>query len=219
MIHLLLVDDHGSFCQSFAFTLQQEADIMVVGQARSLAEARRFLATEATRIDIAIVDLALPDGDGAVLASELRAVHPEGQVLVLTAATDPRAYARAVEAGAAGVLHKSVLMPEIVRAVRRLAAKEQLLSPQDVIHLLEAADHELKQDQAAQRAIASLTLREREVLQAFAECCSDKDIAKRLRVSLTTVRTHVANIYRKLDVTSRLEAVLFGLRHGLIELN
>ena len=219
MIHLLLVDDHGSFCQSLAFTLQQEPDITVVGQARSLAEARRFLATNATGIDIAIVDLALPDGDGAVLARELHALHPDGHVLVLTALTDPRAYARAIEAGAAGVLHKSVLIPDIVDAVRRLAAGEQLLLPQDVFQILAAAEHERQQDQAVQRAIDSLTPREREVLQAFADGCSDKEIAQRLQVSLTTVRTHVEHIYAKLDVTSRVQAVRFAFHHGLIELH
>ena len=219
MIHLLLVDDHGSFCQSLAFTLQQESDIMVLGQARSLAEARHFLATNAARVDIAIVDLTLPDGNGSVLARELHAVHPQGQLLVLTAATDPRAYARAVEAGAAGVLHKSVLIPEIVTAVRRLAAGEQLLSTQDVFQMVAAADRERQQDDAAQRAIARLTRREREVLQAFADGCSDKEIAQRLRVSLTTVRTHVENIYAKLDVTSRVQAVLFAFHHGLIDLH
>jgi RNA polymerase sigma factor (sigma-70 family) len=85
--------------------------------------------------------------------------------------------------------------------------------------MLAAADRERRQDQAVQRAIDSLTRREREVLQAFADGCSDKEIAQRLRVSLTTVRTHVENIYAKLDVTSRVQAVLFAFHHGLIDLH
>src|SRR5215210_3515652 len=101
-----------------------QPDITVVAQAGSLAEARGVLAD----VDVAVVDLGLPDGSGLDLIGELRAVNPESAVLVLTASSDRAQFARAVEAGAAGVLHKSTPLHELVGAVRRLIAGEQLLT-------------------------------------------------------------------------------------------
>ncbi len=218
MTRLLLVDDHLSFNQSFAFLLEYEIGMTVEGQAGSLAEARRFLALSGASIDVAVVDLALPDGDGAVLAHELCMVSPAGRVLILTATVDPRDYVRAVEAGAAGVLHKSVPMPEVVEAIRRVAAQEQLLSNQAIFELIEQAEQQRQQDRAAQLAIARLTVREREVLQALAEGCNDKQIARRMKVTYATARTHVANIREKLGVESRLQAVVFAACHGIIRM-
>src|SRR5438128_10652145 len=103
MIRVLLVDDHASFRQPLAFLLAREPDIAVVGQAGSLAEARRILEG----VEVAVVDLGLPDGPGVELVHELRAANPLGAVLILTASLDRREHARAVEAGASGVLHKS----------------------------------------------------------------------------------------------------------------
>jgi DNA-binding NarL/FixJ family response regulator len=116
------------------------------------------------------------------------------------------------------VLHKSVRIKDIIDAVRRLEAGETLLSPNEVDELLQLADQQRTQDQEAQRAIESLTPRELEVLQALAEGLSDKEIAERLYLGLGTVRSHVVSILKKLGVHSRLQALVFAIRHGAVEI-
>jgi DNA-binding NarL/FixJ family response regulator len=214
MIRVLLVDDHAAFREPLSFMFDREPEFVVVGQADSLAEAREIL----DGTDVAVVDLDLPDGNGAELIGELRAANPQGMALILTASADRGAYARAVEAGAAGVLHKSVRIKDIIDAVRRLEAGETLLSPNEVGELLWLAGQQRAQNQEAQRAIESLTPRELEVLQALAEGLSDKEIAERLYVGVGTVRTHLVHVLEKLGVHTRLQALVFAVRHGIVEI-
>jgi DNA-binding NarL/FixJ family response regulator len=214
MIRVLLVDDHAAFREPLSFMFDREPEFVVIGQAGSLAEAREIL----DGADVAVVDLDLPDGNGAELIGELHAANPQGMALILTASADRGAYARAVEAGAAGVLHKSARIKDIIDAVRRLEAGEALLSPNEVGELLQLAGQQRAQDQEAQRAIESLTPRELEVLRALAEGLSDKEIAERLYLGLGTVRSHVVNILKKLGVHSRLQALVFAIRHGAVEI-
>ncbi len=116
MNRVLLVDDHATFREPLAFMFEREPDFEVVAQAGSLTEARCVLEGA----DLAVVDLDLPDGDGTELLGELRSANPRGMVLVLTASSEREAHARAVEAGAAGVLHKSVRIGDVIEAARRL---------------------------------------------------------------------------------------------------
>jgi DNA-binding NarL/FixJ family response regulator len=217
MTRILLVDDHASARQPLAILLDHEPDLTVVAQAGSLAEARAVLAT--TAVDIAVVDLGLPDGDGVDLIGDLRAANADGAILVLTAETDRRHLARAVEAGASGVLNKAAPLADILQAVRRMAAGEPTLSTAELLELIELlrlAGQAREQSRQAEAAIARLTTREREVLQALAEGLSDKEIAGRLFISGKTVRSHVASILAKLGVESRLQALVFALRHGAV---
>jgi DNA-binding NarL/FixJ family response regulator len=172
MIRILLVEDHAAFRQPMAFLLGREPDIQVVGQVGSLAEARQGLEG----IDVAIVDLGLPDGGGIDLLHELRVANPQAAVLVLTASLDRREHARAVEAGALGVLHKSAEIAHVLRAVRRLAAGELALSRQELFELVGLASQHPSPDRAAQLPPRLLTFREQEVLQALADGLSDKEI-------------------------------------------
>ena len=215
MIHVLLVDDHASFRQPLAFMMEREPDFEVVAQAGSLAEGRHVLQ-DAKDVDIAVVDLHLPDGHGVDLIRDLRAASPHAKVLTLTASVDRREYARAVEAGAEGVVHKSVGIREIIELVRRLSRGEQLLSTAEVIELLRLVGEEREQNRAAQAALSRLTQRELEVLQALAEGLNDKQIAQRLHISSETSRTHMVNILRKLGLESRLQALVFAVHHGAV---
>ncbi len=217
MIRVLLVEDHASFRQPLAFMLDREADITVVGQAGSLAEARRLLRE--VDVDVAVVDLHLPDGHGSDLIRDVRAVNPAGMILVLTGSVVQRDYAEAVEAGASGVLHKSAGIEEIIKAVRRAGAGEPLLSSRELVEMLRLADRHRVQDREAREALARLTRREQEVLQALADGLADKEIADRLNVRTETVRTHMVNILGKLGVDSRLQALVFAIRHGLVTVN
>jgi PAS domain S-box-containing protein len=211
---ILLVDDHASFRQGVAAALEREPGFSIVGQAGSLAEAREMLR----ETDVGIFDLGLPDGYGGDLIVALRVANPRAQALVLSSSQDRAEIARAVESGAAGVLHKSAGMDEIIDAVRRLKAGETLLPLEDVVELLRFAGARKEEEYEAQQAIARLTDREREVLEALAEGLDAQQIAGRLHISAKTERNHVASILAKLGVHSRLQALVFAARHGVVEI-
>ena len=215
MIRVLLVEDHASFRQALAFMLEQEPDLKVVAEVGSLAEGRRALG-EGNGIDVAVVDLNLPDGDGVELVRDLRRVNARGAILVLSGIAERRHWGLAVEAGAAGVLHKSAPLAEIVRAVRRLHAGELLLPVEELLDLLRLAGEQHARARRGEHALARLTPREREVLQGLADGLTDKEIARRLRISPETARTHVANILGKLGVESRLQALAHAARHDAV---
>jgi len=215
-IKIMVVDDHDTFRDPLAFMLERERDLTVVARPRSLAEAREVLGNVELSVDVAIVDLHLPDGSGADLIADLRAYRQRATALVLSATTDQRHLASAIEAGAAGVMHKSASMGDLVEAVRRLAAGEQLLSQEEVIVALRFLVREREINREAQLAIASLTPREHEVLQALSEGLSDKEIARRFHVGTGTVHSHVTNILSKLEVSSRLQALVFAVRYGVV---
>jgi DNA-binding NarL/FixJ family response regulator len=216
MQRLLLVEDHASFRQTLALVFDQEPDFEVVAQAGTVAEARRVMHNR--EADLAVVDLSLPDGEGVELIEELREANPLFAALVLTASLDRAEHARAVEAGAAGILHKSAEVDEILDAARGLAAGETLLSPEELVELLRIAGQSREEEREARASIEQLTRREREVLMALSEGLSNKQIAERLHMSVDTERTHMMNILNKLGVHSRLQALLFAARHGLVEL-
>ena len=216
MQRLLLVEDHVSFRQTLALVFEGEPDFEVVAQAGSLAEARRVMGGR--EADLGVLDLSLPDGEGIELIEELRETNPHSAALVLTASLDLAEHARAVEAGAAGVVHKSADVDEILDATRRVAAGETLLSPEELVEFLRIAGQSRDEEREARASIEQLTRREREVLYALAEGLSNKQIAERLHMSVDTERTHMMNILNKLGVHSRLQALLFAARHGLVEL-
>jgi DNA-binding NarL/FixJ family response regulator len=218
---IMLVDDHTSFRQPLAFMLERESDLAVVAQAGSLAEAREVLREaheDGPEVDVAIVDLELPDGFGTEFVAELLADSPNAQVMVLSAFSDKGTLALAVEAGAAGVLHKSSRIDDITDAVRRLRSGEQLLSQREVIEAVRYVSRTRSEARETLLMVAKLTPRERDVLQALAEGLSDKEIAERLFVGIGTVRSHTTSLLSKLEVRSRLQALVFAVRHGLVEI-
>lgn len=218
-IRILLVEDHVSFRQALAFMFEREDGFAVVGQAGSLAEAREFLNGSKKATDVAVCDLALPDGDGFDLIEDLASDKEGVTTLVLSASLEPARFARAVEAGASGVLHKAAPISDIVEAVKRLRAGEALLSPNEVIEMLRMVGRKRQEELEAQKAIDRLTRREKEVLRALAEGLDSKDIAERLHITVETERTHMVNILSKLGVHSRLQALVFAARHGLVEIS
>ena len=214
MIRLFLLDDHASFRQALAFMIDREPDMRVVGQAGSLAEARATLMPA----EIAVVDLELPDGNGVELVSDFRASTPEGGVLILTASRDRREIARAVEAGAAGVLNKSAGVEDIIDGLRRISEGQTLMPAQELVELLRLASSEREHRELIDRRVQRLTPREREVLQALADGLNNKEIARQLSITVETQRTHMVNILGKLGVHSQLQALVFAIRHELVEI-
>src|SRR5215216_5653147 len=218
-VRILLVEDHAIFREALASNLKrEEASFEVVGQAGPLAEARRILQEEQQQADVAVIDLGLPDGYGGDLIKELREANPQAQALVLSAAMDRAKIARAVEAGAAGVLNKTAHLEEVVEALRRLRRGETLLPLEEVVELLRFSGRRRDEEHDAHQAREKLTPREREVLQALAEGLDSQEIAERLHISLRTERNHITSILAKLGVHSQLQALVFALRYGVAEI-
>ena len=215
-MRILLVEDHASFRQALTMVFDREDEFTVVAQAGSIAEAREAVSSKP--VDAAVVDLALPDGSGAELIREIADGKMDVSTLVLSASLDPAQFAEAVEAGASGVLHKSAGLHDIVDAVRRMRAGEALLSPNQVIDMLRVVSRKRQEEQEARRSIDKLTRREKEVLQALAEGLDSKQIAAKLHITFETERTHMVNILNKLGVHSRLQALVFAVRYGVVEI-
>jgi PAS domain S-box-containing protein len=214
VVRILLVEDHAAVREAIAAMFEREPGFTVVGQAGSLAQARGML----TGVDVALLDLGLPDGFGPDLIRELRARSPRAEALVLSAALDRSSLARAVASGAAGAIDKVAHLDEIVDAVRRLRAGETLLAIDEVTELV-AYERRRREEEAVDRdALARLTPREREVLQALADGLDSQAVADRLHITLRTERNHVANILAKLGVHSQLQALVSCLRYGVVEL-
>lgn len=215
-VRILLVEDHTSVREAIAACFEREAGFEIAGQVASMDEARRILTTQP--VDVALVDLGLPDGYGGDLIRELRETNPECQALVLSANLGREEMARAVEAGASGILHKTAHLHEVTDSIRRLRAGETLMDLEEVVELLRFASTEREQEREARQSIERLTPRELEVLQALADGLDSEGIAGKLHISLRTQRNHMANIFSKLGVHTQLQALVFALRHGLVEL-
>jgi DNA-binding NarL/FixJ family response regulator len=139
-------------------------------------------------------------------------------VLVLTASATRMDVARAIEVGASGVMHKTAPLPQIVDAVRRLCAGQPVMDPAEMVSLLRLVHEHRMSHQKAEAALARLTPRERDVLRLLGEGLGDKEMAQRLHVSKETIHTHMVNILGKLGVDTRLQALIFAVRHGLVRL-
>lgn len=217
-IRLLLVDDHAVFRQPLAFMLEREPDLTVVAQAASVEEARAALAQarDSQPVDVALIDLQLPDGNGVEIVCAMRNANTFAQALVVTADTDHAHHARAIEAGAAGVISKTAELSAIIAAVRGVYAGESVHPPEEIIAFLRLACQERQREHATQEMLAKLTPRERQVLEALVEGLDNRAIAERLFISPETARTHVVKLLTKLHVDSRLQAAIFAIRQGIV---
>lgn len=214
MIRVLVVDDHTSFRESLVFMLDLADDITIVAQAGDIERARE--AIQAHPVDIALLDLDLAGARGIDLISVLRSHHPNAVAIVLTGNTGEKSRAQAIAAGAVGVLHKSGSISQILEALRRAATGEPLISPREASELMQRGHTYLSIEKDGHKALESLSQREQDVLRALANGLDNHAIAERLFVSHDTVRSHIVRIYRKLGVDSRLQAVLFAVRHRFL---
>lgn len=214
-IRVLVVDDHPLITQALAFALGRHPDLHVVGVAGSAAEATQRAAE--TRPDVLLVDIYLPDGTGVEMAATVRRQLPDVAIVVLTGDDSEEKRLAAVQAGACGYLLKSQSPDEIIAAVQRAAAGEMLI-PATTLATLLGRQAERAQHDATRAALrAALTPREHEVLRLLAQGLDNSVIAAHLVVNLTTVRTHVRNVLRKLDAHSKLEAVARATQFGLLD--
>lgn len=215
MIRVLLVEDHSSLAQALTAVMSLTDDLSVAGHARAAEEVDAVLA--AAPADVALVDLDLPGASGIDVIHDLRDRADAPRCVVLTALRDDAELGRAVEAGAAAVVHKSVDMPELLDIVRQVAGGATVLPAGPTSTWLRAMSAERERTWRARTLRDALTGREAEVLRLLAEGHSGAAIAERLVIAPDTVQTHVRNLLGKLGVGSRLEAVALALRLGLVE--
>jgi DNA-binding NarL/FixJ family response regulator len=204
-ITVLIADDHPVVRQGLQVLLSVQDDIEVVGEAADGGQALAMAAE--LDPDVILLDLKLPVRDGVAVLRELRDGGLRARVLVLTSAADRDLVRLAVQAGAAGFLYKDVDPDALVRALRSVHDGHTLLAP-------EAAGSLLRSGAAASavQGIGALTGREREVLAQIADGRSNREIARLLRVSEKTVKTHVSSVLAKLGVADRTQAALLAVR-------
>ena len=208
LVRVLIVEDHEVLSTSLAMVLDAQPDLLTVGKAGTLAEARR--AVVETAPDVVLLDHQLPDGDGVASIEELRSLRDGIAFVVLTASTSDSVLVAAVQAGASGFVSKTRGVVEVTTAVRAAAAGEAVISPEMLMRLLPRFRG------AATEPSLKLTDREQEVLELLAEGLSNAAIGERLVVSVHTVRNHVANLANKLGAHSRLEVLSIAMRTGLL---
>lgn len=213
MIDVLLVEDHTSLRQALASVIGLTEGMQVAGE---LGEADVEAAAEVA-CDVAVVDLDLPGGDGVAIVEALRARKDPPGCVVLTGLTDDRELGRAIEAGAAAVLHKSTPMPELLEVIRTVADGDSVLPADDTSRRLRALAADRERRWQGRMLAEQLTPREREILEHLVYGMSNADIATRLTISAETVQTHVRNLMAKLGASSRLHAVSLALQHGLVD--
>lgn len=206
-IRVMLVDDHAMVRKGLATFLKIFDDLELVGEAESGASAIKLCAQVLP--DVILMDMVMPDMNGAAATRAIRKQFPHVQVIVLTSFKEGDLVKNALEAGAIGYLLKDISADELVRAIRAAHAGRATLSTEAAQALVESAN---------QPSVPGLDLteREREVLALMIEGLNNTQIAGKLSVSPSTIKSHVSNILSKLGVTSRTEAVTHALRNRLI---
>jgi DNA-binding NarL/FixJ family response regulator len=212
-IRVLLVDDHRAMADALTRLLAAQPGIAVVSAAYSAAEARARLRQP---VDVVLMDYALPDGTGAELTRAVKARRPKVPVIMLTAHDDDETVLDSIQAGADGFLSKTASTEELVAAIRAAYAGETLLPPAVIakIAMRVRMARELGVDGPK---VEPLTVRELEILRLLSAGRTTREICTELSIAPNTLRTHVQNITGKLKVHSKLEAVVFALRYGLVD--
>ena len=212
---VLVADDHPLLREALCRLFFSQKDIQIVGEACD-GEEVVALATR-VRPDVVVIDVMMPKADGLEATKRIKEAVPSAAVLVLTAYDDENYVLGLLEAGAAGYLLKSARGQDLVDAVRAVKAGEYVLHPDIMEKLLKRA--EVRSSDAGATGIKRvLTDREIDILRLLAKGMGNKEIAEKSYLSLRTVKTHMSNIFAKLGVASRSEALTEALRCGLLTL-
>ena len=201
---VLLVDDHALVRRGFRRMLEDEADLIVVGEASDGQQAVEM--TKLMEPRVVVLDYALPETTGAVVARQILAVRPQTAVLMLSMHSEPAYVQNSFAAGARGYLLKNALDLELVDAIRQVAAGKRVV------------DSRLPAGSEASHNAVKLTTRELEVLQHIVAGRSNKEIAALLDLSVNTVAVHRANIMDEMGLHNTAELVVYAIRNGLVTL-
>ena len=210
LTNVLVVDDHPLFLDGMRSLLHSLPDVHLVAEATTGTEAVELVAEH--QPDVVVMDLHMPDLSGIEATRQIVQAHPHVGVLVLTMFEDDDSIFAAMRAGARGYLLKGAMQEEIVRAIQAVAGGEAIFGPSIAKRVIE---YFARPARTRTPAFPSLTEREREVLDLIAAGQSNRSIAKRLFLSDKTVRNHVSNIFAKLQVADRAEAIVRAREAGL----
>jgi DNA-binding NarL/FixJ family response regulator len=216
-IRVLVVDDHALFRRGLEMVLAQESDIEVVGEAGDGAEAVDKAADLLP--DVVLMDVRMPRRSGIEACTAIKDVAPSTRIIMLTISDEEGDLYEAIKAGATGYLLKEISIDEVATAIRAVAGGQSLISPAMASKLLTEFASLVKRDGDRQQVPAPrLTERELEVLRLVARGLNNRDIAKQLYISENTVKNHIRNILEKLQLHSRMEAVVYAVREKLLEI-
>ena len=206
---VLIADDHHVVRRGLLFFLKTQKDIEVVGEAANGAEAVEMAGE--LQPDIVLMDLVMPEMDGIQATRKIKEAHPHIIILMLTSFSDRDHIVPAIEAGAAGYQLKDIEPDELVESLRSLMRGENTLHPKASSELAKAPADPLP------HMLHPLTPREAEVLAELTKGKSNREVASALFVTEKTVKTHISNIFIKLEVQDRTQAALYAVKHGLTE--
>jgi DNA-binding NarL/FixJ family response regulator len=205
---ILIVEDHQVVAEGLAALINDQVDMTVVGNVGSVAESISIVSE--LNPDVVLMDFRLTDGTGAEAGAGIRQVRPDTKLIFLTREDSDAARFAAIEAGASAFIHKSRAASEVVDAIRVVASGGTLFTPRTISSLLNK-----RRDMESQ--LEKLTAREKEVLRLMAQGISSREIASKLGISYTTVRTHIRSLGSKLGVHSKLEAIVKARELALVE--
>jgi DNA-binding NarL/FixJ family response regulator len=209
-IRVLIVDDHAVFRAGLKLLIDAEADLETAGEAGTARDA--IFQARATKPDVALMDVVMPDQSGIDVVPQLLHENPELKVLVLSMQDDPQYVKQAFAAGASGYILKEAADTEVVAAIRDVASGNRYVHPSLGARLVAA------ESEAARRAEEDpLSEREREVLRLLALGHTNQEISSQLYISVRTAETHRAHIMQKLRLSSRAELVRYALDQGVLE--
>lgn len=204
-IRLVLVDDHALIRQGLAHAFERDPDVELVGEAGTAAEAAKLV--QVLRPDVVLIDVSLPDGSGLDLAARLRGGNPHVGLVILTMHGEDENLFRALDLGASAFVLKSSPVDEVLEAVRHAAVAPTSFMANDLAEAMRRRMH-------PERPL--LTPRESEVLDLLKDGHSVASLAKTMYISESTAKSHIAKLYDKLGATNRAQAIMAGLRLGLI---
>ncbi len=208
-IQVLIVEDHLIMSTALRLLLNSQANLSVAGEASNRTAAREM--AESTLPDIVLLDLFLTDGDSLPLIPDLLKIAPKARIVVLTGAPDVALHRRALTLGATGLVLKEQPAEVLLTAIERVHGGEVWIDRSLLTELMMPAPTPVASP------ITSLTPREREIIGAIGIGLKNKQISERLFISERTVHNHLASIFRKLDVSDRLELAIYAGNNGLLE--
>ena len=211
-INVLLADDHIVVREGTRELLQRELDMEVVGEASDGEEAVSLVRK--LKPDVVVMDIAMPKLNGIEATRQLKQFRSQTAVLVLTAYDNDQYIMALLEAGAAGYLLKNVRGSQLVEAIRAVYAGESVLQPSTTRRVIDYLTLKSNHTEDITPVANPLTTREMEILILAAKGVGNKDIADSLTLSIRTIQSHLSNIFKKLAVASRTEAILYGLKRG-----
>ncbi|MEP7059509.1 MAG: response regulator transcription factor [Actinomycetota bacterium] len=215
-VTLLICDDHKVLTDALAMVVGLDAGLAMIAPPVHTAEEAIEISADQLP-DVVLMDIVFKGGMSGIDATRaIKAASPSTKVVIMTAHDDEHLLVEAVEAGASGFLGKDEAAEEILSAAKAAADGEVLIDPATLTRLLHRVALEREERRDAMNLLSDLTEREKEILQLLAEGMRNDDIATKLFISPQTVQTHIRNILGKLRVHSKLEAVAFGVRHGVI---